>query len=76
MDTHIISHRRGRGAEETPRSLYYPYSCATLYPVNCPVCYELLLPENAHYKCPGCGYIAPCCEGEPQESHENTATWA
>ncbi|HEX6207731.1 MAG TPA: hypothetical protein VF058_05160 [Actinomycetota bacterium] len=27
----------------------------------CPVCGEAMEPEHAHYRCPTCRYIEPCC---------------
>jgi hypothetical protein len=27
----------------------------------CPVCQAPMEAEHAHHKCPGCGYIEPCC---------------
>jgi rubrerythrin len=27
----------------------------------CDVCGAPMEPEHAHYKCPSCGYILPCC---------------
>jgi Zn finger protein HypA/HybF involved in hydrogenase expression len=27
----------------------------------CDSCGEPMEPEHAHYKCPACGYILPCC---------------
>lgn len=27
----------------------------------CDLCGQAMEPEHAHYKCPSCGYILPCC---------------
>jgi rubrerythrin len=27
----------------------------------CDLCGHPMEPEHAHYKCPSCGYILPCC---------------
>jgi len=27
----------------------------------CDLCGHPMEPEHAHYKCPACGYILPCC---------------
>ena len=27
----------------------------------CDLCGQPMEPEHAHYKCPSCGYILPCC---------------
>jgi rubrerythrin len=27
----------------------------------CDVCGTPMEPEHAHYRCPSCGYILPCC---------------
>jgi len=27
----------------------------------CDVCQDTMEPEHAHYKCPSCSYILPCC---------------
>jgi rubrerythrin len=27
----------------------------------CDICGHPMEPEHAHYKCPSCGYIMPCC---------------
>jgi rubrerythrin len=27
----------------------------------CDVCGHPMEPEHAHYRCPSCGYILPCC---------------
>jgi rubrerythrin len=27
----------------------------------CDLCGHPMEPEHAHYKCPSCGYIMPCC---------------
>ena len=29
--------------------------------VPCDVCGRPIEPEHAHYRCPACGYILPCC---------------
>jgi Zn finger protein HypA/HybF involved in hydrogenase expression len=29
--------------------------------IPCASCGSPMEPEHAHYKCPACGYIEPCC---------------
>jgi hypothetical protein len=29
--------------------------------ISCDACGHPMEPEHAHYRCPACGYILPCC---------------
>ncbi|HVD21823.1 MAG TPA: hypothetical protein VNC23_01910, partial [Lapillicoccus sp.] len=31
----------------------------------CPNCGAMMRWETSHERCPGCGWIRPCCEGAP-----------
>jgi hypothetical protein len=33
--------------------------------IACPQCQHDMMPEHAHARCPKCGFIEPCCDGEP-----------
>lgn len=44
---------------------------------DCPGCNTAtLVPFGGKYRCPACGYIAPCCDPEPVRNDQMVATLA
>lgn len=64
-----IGHHR-HDAYDQARSALWPFRHKRMDPAprakpTCDNCQAAMEPEHAHHRCSECGYVAPCCEGEP-----------
>jgi rubrerythrin len=48
-------------APEVDECRLLPTSKAESKRLPCDACGTPMEPEHAHYRCPACGYILPCC---------------